>query len=1120
MPPLVQPIGYAPDGTPIYADETQAPSQSPAPEYAPVEPGMYSAQPAPQAAPAPVVADEYAALQPQAAPAAAPAPVRYETPPVNDPMAGPTTVQPSAYQAAPPLAQDVGPLKPLPSGVLGREGLATTSAALGRPAPLSPSSSGDLYAPGAPWDAPSGRIIGQGGPQSQPSFGIGGPPQTRKPTKTTVPAGAGNWTPTNTMRPGGPGYEPGGPFSSDPGNMKAAYDAEVAKGNAPIIPDEGVAGGLAWPRLDISGLPDWTRHIIPGAAPPGAKVEDFSGVSGGMGTADDTLKAVAGVAKGVAKKLPRVAVARNLADDLLGESDDVGKAVKSVADETAARLKGVKPAPAAWAELPPEPSAGGTTPPTNGRAPGPAVETAAARADAPIRSRRATLDGKPQVYDALDYADGTTDYVDDAGRVQQTRPTPAHAAKTPLDPVRLPKTPPSSTGEVKQVAPPNRPTPSPSQTAQKVAARRSAPPEPPGTPVDTGYPTNGTAAEKRAWLRENKGSQAADAEYAAWQAEQADLAAQQRLQNPNVVGRGESTSGLKPGWEVTTTRGRFDPATATPTERAAFEAGTPAPGNPNIVGRGRKGMPADTQRYIQQAQRQSRTAPLIGVAGAAGLAAAGLASGAYGPLRSGAPSRGGPTRRDLAADLFADSVVAGTGQVPSVGLNTMDALPPNQRPRPPAPPTATDARLALTPAATGSLYEARAPGQRNSTQGIPPPLSDQDRFFQAMGDFLAAGGQLTTHTVGDIAQAASGGPPDVGAWQPSFQNLINALEEPRQILLPGQTEPAFDLNDLEGAGTPTPKPSAPRNDPRQRAPGTYLESGMRATPGGVAGQPPATGGRGPYWPDPYPNQTDPATLTQPTTADTPNPMRGMTTDELNTAYPPGSAPPPDTFITDSADGSHKVIYVTETIGGQQVTTPVGFMGPDGQPVWRGKGVSEAEFDAEVGGAMYPTNAPGQAGPGGGPTTTLQTTPTGVNVIQPGSNAPVQQATTSNGNYGGNTGGGGTYTGGGGGGNYGSGRSSGGGYDRSRGGYDQGTFGSNGDELSMEDFLDDYDGDGKITGSDRMEAMKRFQAAKRKRKGKKGSRTSSSSTVPEFRSTPMREQILSTIAASKSKKKGR
>ena len=1128
MPPLVatEPIGYDEAGNPIYADPTaQAPSQSAAPQYAPVEPGMYSAQPAPAPAPA-------AAAPPPADPGyvtgvgsgdpavqytqqqAAPAPVRYETAPVNDPMAGPST-----YQSAPPPAQDIA-VKAIPSGTVQQQLLTSDTTRDTRPRTVSPSSSGDLYRPGAPWDAPSGRIIGKGGPQNQPTFGSPngtGRYRAADPTKPS-PAPTGTWTPTDTMRPGGPGYEPGGPFSSDPGNMKSAYDAEAAKGNAPIIPAGGAKGGYGEWYLTPEGKihtpppPEWLPPgvrdaIIRGVAtmnpPEGAKVEDFSGVSGGMGSADDAARAVANAAKGVAKKLPRVAVARDLAEELLPGADDAGKVVKTVADDAAARLKSVKQKPIA---APPEPSAGGTTTtPTNGRAPGPAATPLDPAAAARAR--------------AIDDMVNNGVPADRAARIVDSMSQPTTTSTVPLtdlfgvEPTKVPLR-----SKTKTTPPPTPGTPT--ETTANVPRRLADIPDAEWNAM--------TTAEKRAAVSAEEQTQRFGDQYDEIR-RQSRLAAGEQAERlgPWTTLLSDVTTPRLPGIETALRElpaGYYENLG----KQAAAKAAQPPP-NLLAIGDRFRGAPANWPRRL----------------GAATAAATGALAGAVGarksqidhptPASAGGPPPGATT--PLTPEEM-DALVTGRDQrtregVPSVGAvypvaepgrnvgeydrQIAEQLRGSLRERPNYDPQIA-AQLQGALGGGGDIVNAIASGNVGGVGNWRPSLGGNGRTAYPPNPPSPAPPVSTKETnappSSDPALAAFDAA--TGGWRPNLAGLPDWLEQERwkAPVGPDMSADAALASVVAGAGLPSSGGrSAGQNDPRQRAPGTYLESGMRATPGGVAGQPPATGGT--YQAQQPGAATQPGTPQQVQPSATPSSPPGasaLDTSGLQGLYEAGGLPPTAVVGKPSGDGSHTILYVTETINGQQVQTPVGYLDAQGNPVWAGTDVSREAFDAATGGAVYPTTAPG--GSATTPNAPLQVSGTGaVNTVTPGSNPPAAAPSGGNGTYtGGGGGGGGTYPSGGG----------------SRGGYSSGgssrggssdIFGSNGEELRMEDFLEDYDGDGKISGSDRMEAMKRFQAAKRKRKGKKGSSSSTGSNVPAFRSTPMREQILGTIAASKSKKKG-
>lgn len=86
--------------------------------------------------------------------------------------------------------------------------------------------------------------------------------------------------------------------------------------------------------------------------------------------------------------------------------------------------------------------------------------------------------------------------------------------------------------------------------------------------------------------------------------------------------------------------------------------------------------------------------------------------------------------------------------------------------------------------------------------------------------------------------------------------------------------------------------------------------------------------------------------------------------------------------------------------------------------------------------------------------------------------------------------------------------------RSRRGSSSDFFGDDGG--SWEDFLDDFDGDGDIDEKDERKAKARFMKRKKTRRGKRGG-TSSGRTTVNFQTTPMREEILSTIEKSRNKK---
>jgi hypothetical protein len=1067
--------------------------------YAPLEPGVYNAStapppqaPPPQAAPAPVVVDEYTAYgapPPVAEPAPAPSYAK-------DPMAGPTT-----YQATSP--------------------------------PVSPSSSGDPYAPGAPWQAPSGRSIGLGGPQSQPTFGLAGPAARDVGPLKAIPSGkvqdqlatvdttgntrtpyapnpldaVGSEQARRASGPWDPGYVPTGsvvPGDRPPSAMaRQVMQQDRAEGRVKNAIEPAITG---FPQIDISGVPDWARHVIPGAAPPGTVVEDFSlvGPGGAAGAADEAAKIIPKAGEAAGSLASRVKALADLgAARLPGAADDLARAGKY--------------APRAFPGHPAEPSASGFTPeelarldptviPRASAAPGsgstgnvlnkaPVTELPAA----PPRgtSGAAKYPARPVEPSASAPATGRTapSTAPGSGSTGTRAQRIANYVNAGIDPAEAERMADGVTTTAKTV-----PSAPPAKTVPLRGTPKAAPPKPPivGTSGAASTPprliepsaagtasraTGGAAtrapakrvidmnpSELKAWLKtaspaqktqglkELRANKDVTAEFDAWIADTA--AAQQQGSLGNRALTALRRPGEVPG-QVATAGGRW------------------------------------ADRNIKKV---AGLATLVG--GAAGAGGVALDAATQTPIER---SQGEPPQGTLPAPPPGTSPTPEfVGYTPQAAQNVFTRMMIERGQPPPTPPEFQR----YTPQAAQNLFT-----RDMIARAQPPPAPD---FWDAFGNFVGSG----TDLVGAAAQTAA----DTATGKTAPPNLPTSWDVPGKI---------GDWLAAQGVTIPSLPSSKASSFPALNE--NYQQSGMRAAPGSTL--PLATGGEwGPslLGGKPIPGQQGTATpgLVGGGMGPT-NPVASLDSDSLQGMYDSGLLPPGDFTQKPSADGSHMVIYASEQINGQIVKTPVGYLDEQGNPVWRGTEVSEADFDAEVGGAEYPGATGGSAG---APTDVPVVSGTGqTTFVQPGTTGGTTGGTTTypsggGGNYG--TGGGnyGGYSGGGGGGNYGGG--GGGNYGGgSRGGYSGGggssigeMFGGDeGGDLRMESFIKDYDGDGEIGAQDRMEGMRRYQAARKKRRGGRTSTkvgSNGGSNIPQHRSTPMREQILATIQSSKNKPKGK
>jgi hypothetical protein len=218
-----------------------------------------------------------------------------------------------------------------------------------------------------------------------------------------------------------------------------------------------------------------------------------------------------------------------------------------------------------------------------------------------------------------------------------------------------------------------------------------------------------------------------------------------------------------------------------------------------------------------------------------------------------------------------------------------------------------------------------------------------------------------------------------------------------------------------------------------------------------------------------------------------------------------------------------ILTIANPNGDPMQEIPVGFVDADGNLQMRGKDVDIQPFWDEVNGTTTSTT---QQGTGSGTTATqpkaaptlgaqgnVVTTPQVATTPQP--ETVTQNSSESRG--GGSSGGGYTNNGGGNRGGYSNSNS----YDYPRSSSKRSTsvgqmFADDGDEMDLNDFIKDYNGNGEVDEEDRRTASKRFASYKKKR-GRKGktrtSTTSNTSNVPQREDSPIRTKTLNAIKTS-------
>jgi hypothetical protein len=222
--------------------------------------------------------------------------------------------------------------------------------------------------------------------------------------------------------------------------------------------------------------------------------------------------------------------------------------------------------------------------------------------------------------------------------------------------------------------------------------------------------------------------------------------------------------------------------------------------------------------------------------------------------------------------------------------------------------------------------------------------------------------------------------------------------------------------------------------------------------------------------------------------------------------------------TKTGDGKHTIITITNP-DGSGTAIPVGFIDADGKAQMRGNDVGLDEFWDEV----YGTTTSTQPGTGSGTTTgtapgldaqgNVTTSPQAATTAQPASQGEISVNNSS----GGGSGGGYTNSGGSNRGGYSNSNS----YDYPRSSSKRSTsvgqmFAADGEEMDLNDFLKDYNGNGEVDEEDRRTAGKRFASYKKKR-GRKGKTSTSSksgfSNVPQREDSPIRTKTLNAIKTS-------
>jgi hypothetical protein len=499
-------------------------------------------------------------------------------------------------------------------------------------------------------------------------------------------------------------------------------------------------------------------------------------------------------------------------------------------------------------------------------------------------------------------------------------------------------------------------------------------------------------------------------------------------------------------------------------------------------------------------------------------------------------NRGGGNAFD-AMDSGAESLSPVSGVLDSSGQRvTVDA--PVERPRPVR--LASETPVVAEPVAAPPRRAAKLPVMKGG-EPLPPPSGDippppprtpvRGDPFDAMAERELA--RAESYRVNDPAtNAAERAAADV-------ESAVQQASETLRVRTPAEAEAAIaalrNRTPRSATGAPTAAP-ANATTPSPRRIGRNVKSAAAGAALGAAGYVTSDGGFGdklgsvtdklPGWGvgAQEPSSTKrPYPLSEPGQYEPKGPerdlvrsMAGMTSADIEaqvtTSGFPASAAWRSGGNRPSAKGTVDIAYLPDG-------TPIGYTTKDGQFVGQGSDVSLADFEANVeearkAAAPATTTTPAASGKTT-PVDQVSQTGSANQTTQSASPNTTPRTTTGNGNQG-------SYTP----------SSSNNGYTPSndytprqstsrsrssttaRGSVPD--FFSDGDvDFDINDFLNkDYDGDGKVTNKDRAEGKRRFNAAKMKRRGKKAS----SSTLPQFQTTPMREQILATIDTSMNKKK--